>query len=184
MVSYSPQDKVKLLHCDRRSSMDRTILKGGDLFSVLSPTIAMQENKASVARSSDFLRKNSHSDFYAKSPNFSLLSQFKKQHQSHYSGQIKYSCWVDLSQNSHIVTSGCAHKEAGLSGKGKGWWMWGRESSRGECLTLGSSFLETDKRMSLGRDFPTAHEFLYHVGNTSEMPCWWPELTRVLYGSL
>lgn len=94
--------------------MDRTKLKGDDLCSVLQPTIAMQENKPGVARSSDFLRKTSHSDFYAKSPNFSLLPQFEKQHESHYAGQIKYSCWVDLSEDSHIVTSGCAHKEAGL----------------------------------------------------------------------
>lgn len=62
--------KSKLLHCDRRSSMDRPKLKGGDLYAVLSSTVSMQENELSVAGSSDFLRKTTHSDFYAKSPTF------------------------------------------------------------------------------------------------------------------
>lgn len=49
---------------------------------------------------------------------------------------------------------------------------WRKKVAEENGLTLGSSFLETGKRMSLGRDFPTAREFLYRVVNTSEMPCW------------
>lgn len=49
---------------------------------------------------------------------------------------------------------------------------WREKVAEENGLTLGSSFLETGKRMSVGRDFPTAREFLYRVVNTSEMPCW------------
>lgn len=65
----------------------------------------------------------------------------------------------------HIRKLDCEGKER-VDGCG------GEKAAEENGLTLGSSFLETGKRMSLGRDFPTAHEFLYRVVNTSEMPCW------------